>query len=289
MNKLAYNNIIAGIVLYNPDISRLRENINSILSQVTSIILIDNCSKNYEEIQSLVKDDKKIFLVHNTENLGVANAYNQIWKYAIKKNIDWFLTLDQDSISPPNLIKEYFEIINDCNLRIGILSPFIVDRNDKIRHTSLHNNCDEINWCISSASLINTEACCEVSGFDESLFIDCVDIDFCFRLKNIGYKVLRCNKTILYHELGDNFSRRKLFGIPLIISEHSPFRYFYIARNNIYLSKKLSNKSFIMENLKVIIKIILYEKQKILKLRMIHKGIKAAYLNKMGKMESEAI
>ena len=37
---------IAGIVLYNPDLGRLKENIESICKQVDKVILIDNGSDN---------------------------------------------------------------------------------------------------------------------------------------------------------------------------------------------------------------------------------------------------
>ena len=46
--------IFAGIVLFNPEISRLKENITHILGQVDRLILVDNGSSNKEEIQSEV-------------------------------------------------------------------------------------------------------------------------------------------------------------------------------------------------------------------------------------------
>ena len=38
--------IVAGIILYNPDIDRLMDNISAISPQVESIIIIDNNSIN---------------------------------------------------------------------------------------------------------------------------------------------------------------------------------------------------------------------------------------------------
>ena len=40
----------AGIVSYNPDIKRFKENIDSILSQVDKLIIIENGSKDSEEL-----------------------------------------------------------------------------------------------------------------------------------------------------------------------------------------------------------------------------------------------
>ena len=43
--------ICAGIVLYNPDIERLSDNIDSVISQVEKIYLVDNGSKNINKIE----------------------------------------------------------------------------------------------------------------------------------------------------------------------------------------------------------------------------------------------
>ena len=54
---------IAGIVLYNPDLGRLKENIESICKQVDKVILIDNGSDNRREIES----NKGIFKLYSFE------------------------------------------------------------------------------------------------------------------------------------------------------------------------------------------------------------------------------
>ena len=45
----------AGIVTYNPDITRLVENINAIYNQVDNVIIVDNNSKNIAEIEQTIK------------------------------------------------------------------------------------------------------------------------------------------------------------------------------------------------------------------------------------------
>ena len=45
------HNICAGIVLYNPEISLLKENIDSIFNQsIDCIYIFDNASENYDDI-----------------------------------------------------------------------------------------------------------------------------------------------------------------------------------------------------------------------------------------------
>ena len=74
--------ILAGIVSYNPDLARLRENILAIAGQVEHTLVIDNASENRENIRKLIAGMEHVSLRSNTENLGVAAALNQIFTYA---------------------------------------------------------------------------------------------------------------------------------------------------------------------------------------------------------------
>ena len=66
--------MLAGIVLYNPEEKRLEENIMAIEKQVDKIILIDNDSRNYEIIKNKYIQNKKIDIIHNEKNEGIAYA-----------------------------------------------------------------------------------------------------------------------------------------------------------------------------------------------------------------------
>ncbi len=48
------NNILAGIVLYNPQIERLILELKSIEKQVQKICMFDNGSNNYSEIEKVI-------------------------------------------------------------------------------------------------------------------------------------------------------------------------------------------------------------------------------------------
>ena len=69
------NDIIAGIVLYNPDITRLEENIVAVYPQVKKIIVFNNGSKNKESILNLVGQYKeKIVMISSRSNKRIAYA-----------------------------------------------------------------------------------------------------------------------------------------------------------------------------------------------------------------------
>ena len=74
------NSICASIILFNPEIARLEENIKSIIDQISFLILIDNNSNNIKEITKLVSKFsgyKKIYLFCFYKNKGIACALNR--------------------------------------------------------------------------------------------------------------------------------------------------------------------------------------------------------------------
>lgn len=122
--------IIAGIVLFNPDIKRLIENVNAVSSQVDEIIFFDNNSINLNEIEAFVKR-KNYQLIKSNKNYGIAHALNELGKAAYYKKADWFLTLDQDTVINLHLIEEYKKYMNLP--RIGQLCCIFKDRNLRVK------------------------------------------------------------------------------------------------------------------------------------------------------------
>jgi len=271
--------IAAGVILYNPDLLRLKENIEAIYQQVERLVFIDNNSDNLQLIEAEYGHDEKIHIIKNEKNLGIAKALNQAMSFCESKGYTWVLTLDQDSVCPPNLIQEYTKYLEIPNT--AILSPVIDDRNMKIR-PNVHSadNYEEIEKCITSATLTNVEIWKVLGGFDEMMFIDLVDFEYCKRIIQKGYKVLRINTVILLHEVGHITQPRFLFW-DLIILNHSPFRKYYLARNVIYLAKKhktpISAFMAYLRVIKLLMVTVVYEDDKANKAKAIIRGLKSGW------------
>ena len=99
--------ILAGIVLFNPNIDRLKENIDAIYEQVSSIVLFNNGSNNLIEINNVISHYERIIFLNSKINKGIAFALKSIMDLAIKEEYDWVLTLDQDSVCMSGLINAY--------------------------------------------------------------------------------------------------------------------------------------------------------------------------------------
>lgn len=266
MNK---SKISVGIVTFNPEIRLLVKNIKSIIKQVDVIYIFDNGSKNIDEIEKTLNRLNKIRLLKEDKNHGIAYALNKLCEKAIDDGYDYIITLDQDSISPDNLV---YELVDNVEDDIAVIAPNIIYKNNEKYCDFNTRGLVEVDWLITSASLTNLGVWKKINGFDEKLFIDGVDKDFCLRAKKNGYKVIKDYNVHLIHELG-NLKCKKLLGRVIYVTNHSAKRKYYMVRNSIYLDKKLGLDESKKTILKNIFKIIIYEEHKIKKIFFIFKGI----------------
>lgn len=267
--------IMTGIITYNPDIDRLRQNLSTITGQTDSIIVVDNGSYNVSQIRELTGDS----LISLGENRGVAYALRLIMDLARKNGYDWVLTIDQDSVADRNLVKEYRKYMADD---IGAMTCLIRDRNyPEIEYEHPCTEVQDIDWCITSGCLMNVKAYEKTPGYDEKMFIDCVDIDICYSLAEAGYRIIRIPYEGLLHEIG-KAKRLTFLGKKTQVFNHPAWRRYYVNRNTIYLAKKHPEHGTVANTvgrcLYHTLITFIYEDQKMKKLkeniRGIHDGIR---------------
>ncbi|MES2454301.1 MAG: glycosyltransferase family 2 protein [Bacteroidota bacterium] len=260
-------NNLAGIVLYNPDISRLKDNIDAIIGQVDQLILIENGSKNTSYLSVLNSQDK-IVVVMNDENKGIAGALNQILAFASENGYDWALTLDQDSVVSNDIISVYSRYTKEND--VGMLACDIVDRN--FHFSVRREHAGNVDFCISSGSYVRVEAWRQIHGFDESMFIDSVDLDFCLTLRKRNWRIFRTLDTHILHEVG-NSKVVKILGKEYLALNHSLIRYYYIVRNHVYVGRKHNRlfKSFKITT-RLFYTVLFFEKQRTKKLTKMIQG-----------------
>lgn len=278
--------VAAIIISYNPD-NNLLDSVNLLINQVEKIIIVDNGSKdkNKKDI-NLIKDidSKKINIIFNEENLGIATALNIGVKQALNDGYDWILTMDQDSKASSNMIEKMLEVYNniDKNKRDNILSifpNFVDERVQSIEENSNMSSYEYVDADITSGNLLKAEVFDKVGFFDDSLFIDLVDTDFCMRLNEKNIKMIKIRDAILYHSLGESKSVKSGF-LKFNTSNHSALRRYYMTRNRFYTWEKYKDlNSFTLNRDKKLfkkefVKIILGEKDKVNKIRMVFKGYK---------------
>lgn len=244
----------AGIVLYNPDIKRLKENLDAVCGQVERVYCYNNGLQNAGEINALLNTYGNIRVIGTGTNVGIATALNELTKEAEKDNIEWILTLDQDSVVCDGMVEALASFKNEKD--VAIICPAIEDIRRKNETLAVaQNTIDDVEFCITSGSFMNIQKTLEIGGFDEWLFIGLVDNEICYRIKLNGYRIIRNNVMILNHELG-NLTPSRLENVYLRLGNllHSetikklsykravsPMRLYYATRNMIYLKKRYAN------------------------------------------------
>ena len=242
--------IAAGVVLFNPeDAERVIDSLEAILKQVDRIYIFDNSTIENQ----MVFPSDIVYLSENHINKGIAYALNRIIERADSDGFEWLVTMDQDSIIPEGLIGAYEKHISDDS--VAVICPQVIDSRRSYMEVKKEPKEEYVDFCITSASCTRISAWNIVDGFDEWLFIDLVDNDFCKRLTVAGYKILRLNDYVLDQEFGkiipkspkvqafwnkvaktfhnDNFGK---LGYSKFVS---PARVYYTCRNIIYVNKKL--------------------------------------------------
>ncbi len=277
--------IAAGIILYHPDIKRLNENISSIYPQVDHLFIINNGDKEANTDTYNIPNYSNITWINNSTNKGVAYGLNQILAQCYKHGFDWVITLDQDSSCPTGMVREMAKHIDK---NIGIICPIIEDRSYGIKENIPTSPTCFVKECITSASLTNVKKWKEIGGFDEYIFIDGVDTDYCLTLRENGARILQVNNIKLNHEIGHKAKKIQIFGRKYIIFNHPSSRYYYIARNYLYLSRKHSSylqpypfRCLLTISMKLLL-ILCFEKNKIQKITKILSGIKDGLKGKNG-------
>lgn len=269
----------SSFILYYPN-ERVYFNISKILPFVDKIYLIDNTPvpKIQANFQQLIKNNEKIAYSCYFSNKGIAKALNDAANYAIEDHFDFLLTLDQDSEITDDFFVQLDDFLNQYSMdNIGILSPFHANRYRENKNGNIQYQ--QIDATMTSGNLLNLLAYQKVGKFEEKLFIDYVDIEYCLRMRKVGFKIIQNNKMILNHELGW-VSKHRLLWKTLLVTNHDPQRRYYITRNRLFVINKYKFSFFIyalyeIKNFfKDILKIICFEKQKGEKLRMILKGMR---------------
>ena len=231
--------VVACIVTYNPS-PEVRLTLCSVLSQVSAVFVIDNSSEAESQVAlaRLCTDVGAILLV-NSENAGVAAAFNQAARIAIGQGYDWMLLMDQDSVAPMELV---LRLMSCAERWQGTRPPAVLCprsiRNDQSGEKAAIPDVDiAVKTCMNAGSIVRLSAWKSVGGYDEGFFVDYVDHDFCFKCRQHGWNVVQASGAVMIHSPGNPTGHRFLWR-RRITSNHSALRRYYIARNRILFYRR---------------------------------------------------
>ena len=270
------NKIAAGIILYNPDMDRFKKNLKAIAPQVEKVFLVDNHSDNIEEVKKMLEQFPVCELIENEKNAGIATALNQLMSEAQNQGYAWLLTLDDDSVCEKDMVKKLTAYMD--NPYAGIVCPRATDDKMSVLVKSGNPQVTTVDSCITAGSLTSIEVWNAIGKFDDKMFIDFVDVEYCTRLREHGYRIYQVNSALIHQQYGNISGEFSILGRTFYLFNYSPVRVYYSVRNQIYYMKK--HKSFLnMGQQRLFLtgyigKRIVFEKNRVASFKAVIRGIK---------------
>jgi rhamnosyltransferase len=280
---------LAGLaILYYPDADFLKR-LDSYKSYLDKLIIINNSEVVDTILTAKLQSGGNILIIQDGENKGIAKRLNEAAQLAINDDCEWLLTMDQDSFFPDNTVYIYLECIKSFGQKENV-ALFTVEYDERLLRKE---DCSykKVNKAITSGNIINLDIWQQTKGFDELLFIDHVDHEYCFQCLLQGYDIIKFDSILLQHQLGTVADYRSIKNLKRSSRGlHSPHRIYYIVRNFLYLSKKYSGKfSLDMKEIKksILISIknnLLYNNKRLKVLKYLIKGLIDFKKGNMGKL-----
>tara|TARA_B100000941_G_scaffold284244_1_gene254770 strand:+ start:845 stop:1753 length:909 start_codon:yes stop_codon:yes gene_type:complete len=201
--------------------------LNSIYKKCNKVLVVDNYSNDHK-LKVYKKKYSWVNWIENSKNFGFSKACNI---GAQKAKTKWLLFLNPDTIIPKNTLNELIPFcdkkltkniitINQYNNQnkntypFGIFPNFlnlfglmrflerVFIKTGKSKNKILKNEIGYPDWVSGSFFLIKHKDFKKLNGWEESYWMYCEDVDFCYRANKIGIKSVIINKFNCFHKHG---------------------------------------------------------------------------------------
>jgi GT2 family glycosyltransferase len=241
---------VAVVILNWNGLKYLRQFLPSVLSSTypnLDIIVGDNASTD-GSVEFIRQEYPSVQIIQNDDNYGFTGGYNRVLEHV---TADYFILLNSDVEVSPGWIAPVIDLMESDPL-IAAAAPKIIafNQKDHFEHAGAaggfidsygypfcqgrmfyeieqdkgqYQKSEEVFWATGAAMFVKSERWHEAGGFDERFFAHMEEIDLCWRLKNMGYKVMYCAESQVYHLGGGT------------LNAENPFKTYLNFRNNLLL------------------------------------------------------
>jgi GT2 family glycosyltransferase len=247
---MSYIPKVAVVILNWNGIKHLRLFLPSVLSSVypnLDIIIGDNASTD-GSVEFIRQEYPSIRIIQNDDNYGFTGGYNRVLEHV---DADYYILLNSDVEVSPGWIMPVINLMESDPL-IAAAAPKILayHQKDHFEHAGAaggfidsygypfcrgrifyeieedkgqYQQSDEVFWATGAAMFIKKQCWHDAGGFDERFFAHMEEIDLCWRLKNMGYKIMYCAESEVFHLGGGT------------LNVENPFKTYLNFRNNLLL------------------------------------------------------
>jgi len=293
------SDVCAVITTHRPD-DGLPDRVTRVRVQVGLVVIVDDggSADNVTRLQGWFPKTAGVILHHNEANVGIAAALNTGVAIAKSHGYRWVLTLDDDTVVEPDMVRN---LIEAWNLAAGQSGKPVAVMGMAYRdsHTGEMERCPpdrrmlvEKRGIITAGSLVPLDVYDRIGPFREDFFIDSVDYDFCLRARAAGFRVVKVCRLGMCHAVGTTL-RRRLGWLTLETTNHSPLRRYYACRNVTVLVREHFSRDPIyalaamLFQLKTLCLMLLLEDDRRRKVRMALRGIADGARGRLGKLDGE--
>lgn len=267
--------VAAILVTYNPD-EILKSVIRSLASQVDHVLVIDNNSSDKSQLMAAIAGFDRVELLEQEQNHGLGTAYNKGIRHCIQLGYSEFLLSDQDSIFDAGFVEAMSAA--QAVFPNALLGPMVIDRERstpkkyeilsrwRFSRISIGGNPVPVTLLIGSGLFVQRTLFDRIGQFNERLFVDYVDTDYCLRARSHGVQCIVIPQARIFHQMG-NCTDHTLFGIHFHPKNYSSFRKRIIYRNRACLWKSYPSVGLVLWDFSSILYdialVCLFEKDKV--------------------------
>jgi GT2 family glycosyltransferase len=244
----------AAVVILNYNgLNFLKQFLNTIIQQCpqdAEVIVADNNSSD-ESVAWLRENYSQVKIIHHPVNYGFAGGYNKALmqidaKYFVILNSDievtqgWLAPLVDFMEQHPDVAashpkirsfhnKEYFEYAGAGGGFIDVFGfPFCRGRifSTLEKDTGQYDDATSVFWATGACMIVRSDCFWQAGGFDEFFFAHMEEIDLCWRLQRMNYKIMYLPFSKVFHIGGGT------------LPKNSPRKTFLNYRNNLSMLAK---------------------------------------------------
>ncbi|MEM6523336.1 MAG: glycosyltransferase family 2 protein [Bacteroidota bacterium] len=221
------------VILNYNGIDYLKKFLPSVMeySSPHEVIVADNCSTDHS-VNFLKKNFPSVRIISNTKNQGYSQGYNEALEQV---DSDYYVLLNSDVEVTKNWIDPILNQLEE-NLQIAAVQPKILDFNNKLKFEyagagggmidtlgypfcrgrlfqtleedqGQYNDIAQIFWASGACLFIRAKVYKESGGLDTDFFAHMEEIDMCWRINAMGYKVMYNGLSCVYHVGGGTLER----------------------------------------------------------------------------------
>ncbi|WP_225767944.1 glycosyltransferase family 2 protein [Inquilinus sp. Marseille-Q2685] len=291
----------AVVVLFHPTAEQIARAVE-LRRHCDDLVVVDNTPQPDNRLAILFEEHDITFINEMNKN-GIAGAHNRGLTIQFERGADAVALIDQDSVMPA----DYFPVMREICTTLGSQPfmagprifeevaqqylPILESNGISLRQIDIDTNAttQRCAFLIASGCMISRTAFAKLGPLDEKLFIDHVDIEYCFRARACDVPLYTTPALTLSHRLAD-LRRHKLGPFRMMTVNHPWYRRYYNARNAVHLLFRYGRRYPIVSmlnllTLREIFCVALLEDAKLAKLTGILMGIVDGLSGRLGPLE----